>query len=240
MTLPVVILAGGLATRMRPQTEMVPKAFLPVNGRPFADIQLAWLHSIGVKEAVYSVAYLGDLIRQHVGDGRRFGLSVRYVADGEHTLGTAGALRGVIDSGAVPETFAVINGDWFLSLNLAAIESAFCDSGCPALMTVMRNRDHWDASNAVYSQGRVVLYDKSRPDSFRQRMEWIDYGFTVLTRRAITDAVAPGEVGDLSDVMCDLSVAGRLAGFEVTDHFYEVGTPSGLADLERHLASLSP
>jgi NDP-sugar pyrophosphorylase family protein len=240
MALPVVILAGGLATRMRPQTETVPKALLPVNGRPFADIQLAWLHSIGVTDAVYSIAHLGDLIRQHVGDGQRFGLSVRYVPDGERTLGTAGALRRVIDSGAVPETFAVINGDSFLSLDLTAIESAYRKSGCPALMTVLRNRDRWDASNAVYRDGRVILYDKSRPAGWRQRMEWIDYGFSVLTRRTITDAVAPGEAGDLSAVMRDLSLAGQLAGFEVTDRFFEIGSPSGLADLERHLTSLSP
>jgi NDP-sugar pyrophosphorylase family protein len=239
MTLPVVILAGGLATRMRPQTETVPKALLPVNGRPFADIQLEWLHSAGVRDVVYSVAYLGDLIRRHVGDGGRFGLRVRYVPDGEHTLGTAGALRRVIDSEAVPDTFAVINGDSFLSLDLTAIESAFRASGCPALMTVMRNRDRWDASNAVYTEGRVVVYDKSRPDRWRPRMEWIDYGFTVLTRRAVTDAAPPGEVRDLSDVMRDLSLAGQLAGFEVTDRFFEIGSPSGLADLERHLASLS-
>jgi NDP-sugar pyrophosphorylase family protein len=219
MALPVVILAGGLATRMRPRTETVPKALLPVNGRPFAGIQLEWLHSIGVKDAVFSVAYLGDLIRQHVGDGRRFGLRVRYIPDGEHPLGTAGAVRRVIDSDAVPEIFAV--------------------SGCLALMTVMRNRDRWDASNAVYSEGRVVVYDKRRPDRWQQRMEWIDYGFTVLTRRAVTDAVPPGGAGDLSDVLRDLSLASQLAGFEVTDRFFEIGSPSGLADLERHLASLS-
>jgi NDP-sugar pyrophosphorylase family protein len=239
MTLPVVILAGGLATRMRPQTEAVPKALLQVSGRPFADTQLEWLHSIGVKDIVFSVAYLGDLIRQHVGDGGRFGLKVRYVHDGEHTLGTAGALRRVIDSEAVPEIFAVINGDSFLSLDLTAIESAFTASGCPALMTVMRNRDRWDASNAVYREGRVVAYDKSRPDRWRQRMEWIDYGFTVLTRRAVTGTVPPGEPADLSDVMRDLSRAGRLAGYEVTDRFFEIGSPSGLADLEHHLGSLN-
>lgn len=237
MSLPVVILAGGLATRMGPRTETVPKALLPVNGRPFADIQLAWLRSLGVSDVVYSIAHLGDDVRAHVGAGRRFGLRIQYVSDGERRLGTAGALRQVIDRGAVPASFGVINGDSFLTLDLVAIESAFATSGGPALMTVMRNRDRWDASNAVYSGGRVVAYDKSRPERWRGRMEWIDYGFTVLSRRAITEHVAPGEVADLSDVMRGLSLSGQLAGFEVVDRFYEIGSPQGLADLERHLGA---
>jgi NDP-sugar pyrophosphorylase family protein len=237
MTLPVVILAGGRATRMRPSTDTVPKALLPVNGRPFADIQLAWLRSLGVTEVIYSIGHLGDAIRLHVGDGGRFGLHVRYAADGPRPLGTAGALRAVIDSVLGEETFSVINGDSGLSLDLAQVERAFGKSGCPALMTVMRNRDRWDASNVVYRDGRVVMYDKSRPEVWRSRMEWIDYGFSILSRTALTDRVAPGEVAELSDLMRDLSAAGKLAGYEVHERFYEIGSPQGLADLEHHLAS---
>jgi NDP-sugar pyrophosphorylase family protein len=236
MAVPVVILAGGLGTRMRPATEVVPKALIPVNGRPFADIELAWLASLGVSDVVYSIGHLGAAIRSHVGDGGRFGLRVRYAADGERPLGTAGALRAVIDSSLVAGSFGVINGDSYLSLGLPAVEGAFAKSGCPALMTVMRNRDQWDASNVVYRDGRVVIYDKSRPEPWRGQMEWIDYGFAILSPTAITDRVAAGEVADLSELMRDLSRAGRLAGHEVTDRFYEIGSARGLADLERHLA----
>jgi NDP-sugar pyrophosphorylase family protein len=237
MTLPVVILAGGLATRMRPATETVPKALLPVNGRPFADIQLTWLHSLGVADVVYSIGYLGEAIARYVGDGRQFGLRVRYVADGDRPLGTAGALRAVIDSDLVTQTFGVINGDSYLLLDLAAVEAAFSVSGCPALMTVMRNGNRWDASNVVCRSGRVVAYDKSRPERWRDQMEWIDYGFSIVSRSAIADRVASGEVADLADVMRDLSAAGQLAAFEVFARFYEIGSPGGLAELERHLSS---
>ncbi len=239
MALPVVILAGGLATRMRPRTRSVPKALLPVNGTPFADIQLAHLRSVGVREVVYSIGHLGEAIRDHIGDGRRFGLSVRYATDGERLLGTAGALRAVIDSGQVGETFGVINGDSYLSLDLSRIEAAFRSSGCPALMTVMRNRDRWDASNAVYRQGRVVFYDKSRPPEWRARMEWIDYGFAILSSAVVSERVLPGEATDLASLMRDLSAAGLLAGYEVSERFYEIGSPRGLADLESHLAAKS-
>jgi NDP-sugar pyrophosphorylase family protein len=235
MASPVVILAGGLATRMRPMTETIPKALLPVNGRPFADIQLGWLRSIGVQDVVFSIAHLGDSIREHVGDGSRFGLRVTYVSDGDAFLGTAGALRAVIDAGAVPDRFGVINGDSLLSLDLSAIEEAYARARCPALMTVMRNRNRWGASNVIYRDGRVTVYDKSRPERWRDQMDWIDYGYILLGRQAITDRVSPGQVADLAGLMRDLSAAGRLAGFEVTDRFYEVGSAQGLADLERHL-----
>jgi len=237
MTLPVVILAGGRALRMRPATETVPKALLPVGGRPFADIQLAQLRGFGVSEVVYSIGHLGAAIVSHVGDGRRHGLHVSYVDDGDRPLGTAGALRSVIDSGLVAGSFGVINGDSYLSLDLPAIEGAFSASGCPALMTVMRNRDRWDASNVVYEGGRVIVYDKSRPAAWRARMEWIDYGFALLAPRVVTDRVAPGEVADLSEIMGELSLTGELAGYEVAERFYEIGSPRGLADLERFLAA---
>jgi len=129
------------------------------------------------------------------------------------------------------------NGDSYLSLDLPRVEAAFAESGCPALMTVMHNRNRWEASNVVYQDGRVIVYDKTRPEAWRDRMEWIDYGFAVISRQAILDGVAPGASADLSDLMRDLSLSGRLAGFEVTERFYEIGSPQGLADLERHLSS---
>src|ERR1035437_2393684 len=236
MALPVVVLAGGRAVRMQPATQTVPKALLPVNGRPFADVQLAQLRSFGVTDVGFSVGHLGNAIRAHVGDGQRFGLRVRYAADGERLLGTAGALRVVVDSGLVAGSFGVINGDSYLSLNLPEIEAAFARSGCPALMTVMRNRDRWDASNAVFRDGRVVMYDKSRPAEWRSLMEWIDYGFAILSQEVVTDRVVAGETADLSDLMRDLGAAGQLAGHEVVELFYEIGSPAGLADLERHLS----
>jgi N-acetyl-alpha-D-muramate 1-phosphate uridylyltransferase len=73
---PVVILAGGLATRLRPITEKIPKALVEINGQPFIDHQLALLAANGITRVVLSVAYLGEMIAEHVGDGSRYGLNV--------------------------------------------------------------------------------------------------------------------------------------------------------------------
>src|SRR5688572_8190143 len=106
-----VILAGGLGTRMRPATEVIPKALIPVAGRPFVDWQLEWLASEGVQRAIFSVGYKGEQLRDHVGDGARFGLRVTWVDEGAHLRGTAGALRLAFDEGALPQSYLVIYGD---------------------------------------------------------------------------------------------------------------------------------
>jgi NDP-sugar pyrophosphorylase family protein len=237
MSLQCVILAGGLGTRMRPLTDRIPKALVPVLGRPFADWQLRHLVAQGVERVVYSIAYRGEMLREFVGDGSRYGLTVSYVDEGERLLGTGGALRLALDAGVLDGAFFVLYGDSFLPADARWVELAWRDSGLPELMTVMRNDDRWDSSNAVYADGRVLVYDKSRPESWRQRMRWIDYGLSVLTRRAIADRVAPGAAFDLAEVLRQLSLAGRLAGLEVTERFYEVGSPEGVRELEGYLSA---
>lgn len=235
MPLPCVILAGGLATRMRPLTENLPKSLLPVCGRPFADLQLEWLRSEGVERAVFSIGHLGGMIRERIGDGSRFGMDVTYVDEGDRLLGTGGALRLAVDSGVVDEDFLVLNGDSYLRVDIPAVERAFRTSGLPALMTVLRNRDEWDLSNVVIRDGRVALYDKRRPAEHLPQMEWIDYGLHALNATVLRERIRAGSVADLADLMRDLSAEGRLAAFEVTERFYEIGSPEGLSALERRL-----
>jgi NDP-sugar pyrophosphorylase family protein len=240
MALQCVILAGGLGTRMRPQTEAVPKALVPVLGRPFADWQLELLAGQGIERVVYCTGYRGQMLRDHVGDGSRFGLDVSWSDEGTTLLGTAGAIRLAVDRSAVDEAFFVLYGDSYLPISVGAVEEAWRSSGMPALMTVLRNEGRWDTSNSVYREGRVVLYDKSRPEARRDEMRWIDYGLSVLTRAAVVERVPPGTVADLADLMRDLSTLGELAGLEVRQRFYEAGSPAGLRDLEAHLGRADP
>lgn len=236
MTLQCVILAGGLGTRMRPLTETIPKALVPVRGIPFVDWQLRYLAGQSVRQVVFSIGYRGEMLRDHVGDGSRFGLHVTWVDEGAQLRGTGGALRLALDSGSLDEAFFVLYGDSYLPISMPAVEQAWRRSGLPALMTVMRNDDRWDLSNAAFADGRVTVYDKRRPDHLRGRLRWIDYGLSVLTRPVVAEAIAPGERADVADLYHELSRAGRLAGLEVDGRFYEAGSPDGLRDLEQYLA----
>lgn len=220
---------------MRPLTETVPKALVPVRGRPFADHQLNLLAGQGVRDVVYCIGYRGDLLREHVGDGSRFGLSVSYVDEGAELRGTAGALRLALDEDALDEAFAVLYGDSYLPIELEPVWRAFRASALPALMTVHRNEGRWDTSNVLLEDDRVALYDKSGTHPRADELRWIDYGLSVLDRGLIEAEVPPGAVADLEDVFHRLSLAGKLAGYEVDQRFYEVGSPAGLEELERYL-----
>lgn len=227
-----VILAGGLGTRMLPATEALPKVLLPVAGEPFAHYQLTQLRAGGVTEVVYCIAHLGAMVRAFAGDGSRWGLDVTYVDEGEELLGTAGALRLAADQGALRDHFLVLYGDSYLPIDLRPVDAAFTRVPEPALMTVFHNRDEWVPSNVDFDGKRVLVYDKRRK---APRMEWVDYGVSVLTRDLIGE-IPPGTTVDLSDVFHALSAAGRLAGHEIDERFYEIGSPAGLRDVEAILS----
>ena len=227
-----VILAGGRATRMRPLTDTIPKALIPIDGRPFVDHQLDWLAGHGVTDVVLCVGYRADAIRAHVGDGARHGLRVRFVDEGEDLRGTAGALRLALDEGALDESFLLTYGDSFLPIDFAAVFQAFTACGQPALMTVFRNDGRWDKSNAIFDGRMVTLYDKQRQGRPAADFTYIDYGLSALERRVIADEIAPGARADLAALFNALSVRGALAGLEVAQRFYEIGSPAGLEDFE--------
>jgi NDP-sugar pyrophosphorylase family protein len=200
-----------------------------VAGRPFADHQLTWLAEQGVTQVVYCIGYRGDQIRDYVGDGARWGLHVTYVDEGSDLRGTGGALRLALDEGALAEHFAVLYGDSYLRVDLPVIFAAFRKSGRPAMMTVLRNDGRWDRSNADFDGALVTRYSKTEGD-----FSWIDYGLSVLAREVV--ARIPSErPADLADLLNDLSREGQLGGFEVGERFYEIGSPEGLAELERAL-----
>jgi NDP-sugar pyrophosphorylase family protein len=238
-----VILAGGLATRMRPLTETIPKALIPVAGVPFIDHQLTWLAGHGVTDVVLSIGYRGEMLSAHVGDGARFGLNVRIVDEGSELRGTAGALRLALDRGALDPAFLMTYGDSFLPIDFGDVWRRFQASGAPALMTVFHNGGRWDDSNVIFRDGRIVLYDKQRATRPAADFDYIDYGLSALKREVIAELVPPpragGERADLAPLFHELSRRGDLAGIEITQRFYEIGSPAGLQDLERWMRDRS-
>jgi NDP-sugar pyrophosphorylase family protein len=230
-----LILAGGLGTRMKPMTDRLPKALIPVAGQPFAHYQLNWLARRGVHRVVFALGHLGDHIRNFVGDGRRWGLEITCVDEGDRLLGTAGAIRLAIDEGVMDKGFFVLYGDSFLPIELAPVWQASRRGECP-LMTVFRNDGRWDESNVVFRDGRVAHYEKGRTDAAALGMRYIDYGLTVLTREAVANQVPAGAAADLGAVFQRLSQDGVLLGHEIFERFYEIGSAEGLAALEAYLA----
>ena len=226
----VAILAGGLATRLRPLTDRVPKSLLEIAGRPFIFHQLEMLRNEGVDRVVLCVGHLGEQIRAVVGDGRTQGIAIDYSFDGSELLGTGGALRRALP--ILGAAFFVLNGDSYLRCPLARIQSAYEASRRAALMTVLRNDNRWERSNVLYRDGEIIEYDKHSP---RADMAHVDFGLSVLSSAVFTPYAA-AKVIDLADICRDLSRSGRLAAFEVAERFYEIGSPQGIADTEAFLS----
>lgn len=230
---PIAILAGGRATRLGALAAEVPKALIPVAGQPFADHQLRLLRRAGARKIVYCVGHLGQQIEAYVGDGARYGLEVSYVFDGEPLLGTGGALRRALP--ALGSRFLVVYGDAYLDIAYGAVLAHAEQRREPALMTVYRNGGRWDTSNVDFRDGRVVRYDKRRPTP---DMLYIDYGVSVFHRDAL-DRIPPDEPYDLGDLTHSLAADGLLAGYEVRQRFYEVGSVDGIQAMEQYLLAHS-
>jgi NDP-sugar pyrophosphorylase family protein len=231
-----VILAGGLGTRMWPETKSIPKTLLPIAGTPFATWQLSWLARSGIDSVVYCVGHLGQLIRDHVGEGASWGLSVRYVDEGDRLRGTAGALRLAYDENTLEEDFLVLYGDSWLQVDPAGVLRAAREHREPALMTVFRNDGRWDGSNVVLDGPRVRRYAKGLTEPPAE-MRWIDYGLLAFRREIISERVPAGGPADLAPLCAGLAGQGLLAGLEVSRRFYEIGSVAGRDELEALFAA---
>jgi NDP-sugar pyrophosphorylase family protein len=228
---PIAVLAGGLGTRLYPVTATIPKSLVDIAGAPFVAHQLKLFKSHGIREAVLCVGHLGEQIEEFVGDGRRFGVNVRFCYDGNKLRGTGGALRNALS--LLGDEFLVTYGDSYLDISYAEVVTAFRKSGVPALMTVMENRDSWDRSNVELSGDKVTRYDKkNRTPS----MHFIDYGLLAMRPAAFAGWQDP-EVFDLAELLGSLAEQSALAAFETKMRFYEAGSASGIADLAEHLRS---
>ncbi len=234
LDIPVAILAGGLATRLRPITEKIPKSLIPVAGKPFLAHQLELLRSRGVRRAVLCVGYLGEMIQRQFGDGSAFGLRLDYAFDGPKLLGTGGALKRALP--LLGMEFFALYGDSYLPIQYRPVAEFFRRSGKSGLMTVYRNEGRYDTSNVVFRDGSVVVYDKKNR---LPEMQHIDYGLS-LFQATVFNAYPAGKPFDLAEVMGRLVREKQLAGYEVRERFYEMGSPAGLAELESLLQSKAP
>jgi NDP-sugar pyrophosphorylase family protein len=231
----VLVLAGGLGTRLWPRTATVPKVLVPVAGRPFAEHQIELLAAGGVEDIVFAIAHRGAMIRRALGNGRRWGVRIRYSDEGRDLRGTGGAVRLFAASGLADEVFAVLYGDSYLRLDYPAVWRAHGRCGAPALMTVHHNNDRWDTSNAGFADDGRLRYRKGGGE--QGGMNYIDYGLSILPRDLVLRRVTRDGPSDLADLFTDLGERGDLAGYEVRERFYEIGSDEGLADLEAVLAS---
>jgi NDP-sugar pyrophosphorylase family protein len=227
-----VILAGGLATRLGELSRDRPKSMIPVCGRPFLAHQLDFLRAGGIDEVVLCVGHLKDQIIEHFGDGRDYGVSIRYSSE-DRLLGTAGALKNA--EALLRQAFFTIYGDSYLLMDFPVVMTNFLDRHKLALMTVLRNDDRYDRSNTAIDGGLVTRYDKKN----RAGLSYIDYGANLFRREAL-DLIPAGVPYPMEAFLPRLIEKGELAAYEVTERFYEIGSAKGLAECMDYLSAAVP
>jgi NDP-sugar pyrophosphorylase family protein len=228
---PVIILAGGIATRLRPITEKVPKSLVEVGGKPFIYHQLNLLKSHGFHFVIISAWYKSEMIRDYVGGGQRFGMDVQLITDGDTPLGTGGAIRKSLNFLNGP--FFVVYGDSYLPCDYKGIQAYFESHSKPGLMTVYRNQEKWDSSNVEMIDGQITCYDKKNRTP---GMEYIDYGLG-LFQPSVFKYLTEGQRVDLAEVYQRLIKDHTLLAYEVKQRFYEVGSFEGLRELDDLLSN---
>jgi len=226
---PVAILAGGLATRLRPITKKIPKSLIEVAGQPFIFHQMEYLRKQGIRSVVVCIGFLGEMIQEVVGDGSQWGMHVSYSPDGPDLLGTGGALRQA--SPLLGEYFFVLYGDSYLPIDFSDVQKKYIASGKKGLMTVLRNRNQWDTSNVEFQDGQIIEYNKTE---IRPQMHYIDYGLGILQRSGL-QAFTNEKTFDISKMYNYLSLSGNLVGYEVFERFYEIGSHQGIEDTQLYL-----
>ena len=226
---PVIILAGGLATRLRPLTESIPKALILVNQIPFVSLQLKRLKAQNIKHIIFCLGYKGEMIEAYLKNQNNKNLKIEFFYDGDVLLGTAGAIRKIYHK--LSPYFFVMYGDSYLLCSFLSVQKAFIKSQKKGLMTIYKNSNRWDKSNIAYEKGKILSYDKEKQTP---KMHHIDYGLSVFSKEAFKHLPLDHSF-DLATLYKDLIQSDHLAAYETKKRFYEIGSFSGIEELSNHM-----
>ena len=226
----LVLLAGGLAKRLRPLTDNIPKCMLEFNAVPFIQHQIELLIKKGFKNILICAGYLGEQIKKFIGEGKCFKARITYSFDGNKLLGTGGAILNAKD--LLSDSFFILYGDSYLDINYKKILEIFKKSNHLGLMTVFKNNNLYDKSNAVFKNDTIILYDKKNITS---EMNYIDYGLSILRKNALSLIKTEDGYYELADLLNILSKKNQLLGFEIKKRFYEIGSVKGIEDFNDYI-----
>lgn len=225
----VAILAGGLGTRLRPLTETCPKPMVPVCGEPFLHWQILDLKAQGYTDIVLLVAYLGEQVQEHFGDGARFGVSIEYSFE-KTPMGTGGAVRNALDF--LEDEFLLVNGDSFLQAPLDDLAGFFDEGRFDAVVTTHSNRPSTPVPNNLKVKNQTVIaYEKEAGAD--KGFECVDSGIHVVKKSLFLDPLFAGrEKFQLEEVLHPLIEKRAYGAFAVDRRFYDIGKPERLVEFE--------
>jgi NDP-sugar pyrophosphorylase family protein len=217
----MVILCGGLATRLGDLAKNIPKSMIDINGKPFLEYQIENVKKHGIKDIILCVGHLSEKIEKYFGDGSKFNVIIRYSYDGEKPLGSIGALRKA--KPLLDNDFFIMYGDSYLSVDFQKVYSFYEKHDKPACMVVYKNYNKFDKSNIVIKDEMVTNYGNNNA-------EYIDYGTSLLNKKTL-NYIPENTFYDTEEFFSKLIEKNWLLAFEVTERFYHIGTPEALEKL---------
>lgn len=227
--IPLIILAGGKATRLGALSQNAPKFLMPLHhGKCFADIQLDWVKKQGFRNIILCVGHHEDQIRSYC---QRYAntFSIQYSSDGDVPLGTGGAVAKALHL-VQSDYFAVMYGDTLLDFDCKEVIDKTIIHGAAGMMTLFQNPPHGHTPNALLCHG-LATYSKSHP---KAEFDSLDYGFSVFHTKSFQSNVTK-ETFDLSQLQESLSEQNLLLGCHMKKPFREINTPDALQRLRESL-----
>lgn len=225
----VVILCGGLATRIKPITEKVPKSMVQIAGKPFLWYQLELLKKNGIYDIVLCIGYKGEHVEQYFGNGEKFGVKIQYSSDADKLLGTGGSLKNA--EHLLGDTFLMMYGDSYLPFGFKKAIAFFERNNGIGLMTVFKNLDKYEKSNVEVEKSLVKSYSKKRKT---KKMEYIDYGISIFKKEAL-QSIPKDTWYDLSNLHKTLIKKRELLAYPAEQRPYEVGSFKGLEEFKKYI-----
>ena len=246
----VVVLMGGLGTRLGEYTKECPKPLVEVEGKPFFDYSLKLFIHHGFRKFLFLIGYRAEMIEEYYGDGSKLGISISYCYDGKELLGTGGAVRRAYR--LLEDDFLLVYGDSFMDIDYEETLYRYFEGklrGMRALMTVLKNGNRFDRSNVIMDGSEIRLYDKM---NMTPEMDYIDYGVCAYEKslfrdeylKDMVDIPADGETNgagmvnvkfDIALIQNRLSIEKKMAAHIVTKRFYEIGSPASLNEFRGYV-----
>jgi len=229
----IVILAGGLATRLGKLSLNTPKSMITIEGKPFLEYQIDLLKDQGINEIILCVSHLGEKIKSYFGNGENFRVHISYSLE-KNPLGTGGALKNA--QKLLSDEFMMLYGDSYLPIDYNYVINAFRDFGTLGTMVVYKNCDKYDKSNVILDGTRIKFYEKNMK---HPNMVYIDAGLSIF-KKDILKTFSKGKNFSLDIIIKDLISRRQLSAFETEQRFYEIGSINGLRDFREYIKSKTP
>ena len=225
----IVILCGGKATRLYPLTKKIPKSMMRFEGKPFLEQQLDLLKKNRIFDIVLCVGYKAEQIKKYFGDGKNFGVEIKYSSDKKRLLGTGGALKKA--ENLLEDSFLVMWGDSYLPFNFQKAIKFFKKSNKSGMLIVFKNLNKYEPSNVEVKNNLVKSYSKKKKT---KKMKYIDYGVSIY-RKEVLKYLPRNQVCDLTKLQQVLIKKRQLLAYPAEKRFYQIGSPDGLEELKNYI-----